>query len=304
MQGRKSVQVLVPHYNDANGLRLSLESLALQTFSGPMVVTILDDGSSIAEFSAVKGLCSSFDLDIQLIRRIENEGLPSARNALLRSICCDYVTWLDAGDIFFPQKIDLQVAEADRILKSTKNKHFWVLCDYSWSEAGKCAKQVKQDIQGDLLKALLVGQRLRAYLWTVLGPAETFSAVGEFDHRLQRLQDLDYFIRFILTRGVLWKVGSIDCDCFPLCEYKKSFNRSSRKIWSAREIIHKKYRAVYQVYGERFRRRMIYRDLKHASRFAIEESDRDFLNFLNVEARRVRYYKYLYERFCKLGVWQ
>ena len=49
----------------------------------------------------------------------------------------------------------------------------------------------------------MLGRRLRAYLWTLLGTARAFKAAGRFDERLPRLQDLDYFLRFIAAGGTL-----------------------------------------------------------------------------------------------------
>ena len=76
----------------------------------------------------------------------------------------------------------------------------WVTCHYDWQWSGRRARLKKQEVAGDQLRELMLGERLRAYLWTLLGSAEAFKAVGRFDERLPRLQDLDYFIRFVRGR--------------------------------------------------------------------------------------------------------
>src|SRR3546814_20664979 len=77
----------------------------------------------------------------------------------------------------------------------------WITCNYDWAWVGRKKKKLAQKTEQDQTKALLMGSSLRAYLWTLLGTAETFKNVGWFDERFPRMQDLDYFLRFLNHGG-------------------------------------------------------------------------------------------------------
>lgn len=250
-----TLDVLMPHYNDPAGLHVSLNSIARQTWRGRPRVVIVDDGSSKSSLSQVGDLIRHSKLDIVLIEHGENRGRPFARNTLLDAIASDYVTWLDAGDEWYPRKLEIQFKTIERLRESGSDGFHWVTCDYDWRWDGGAIRAVRQVPDQDQLQALLVGRNLRAYLWTILGPADTFKKVGAFDEKLPRLQDLDYFVRFALKGGVLVNPERTDPESseMPLCVYNKSdIGRNALEIRACNDHIFRKYRYVYERYGRRF----------------------------------------------------
>jgi len=94
-------------------------------------------------------------------------------------------------------------------------------------------RQVRQVTEQDQIKALLLGKNLRAYLWTVLCEAGSLRDVGRFDENLGRLQDLDYFIRFVLKGGVLVSAGGSErYECSAAKNMFDSQKRNTMKIGS------------------------------------------------------------------------
>jgi hypothetical protein len=118
---------------------------------------------------------------------------------------------------------------------------------------------------------LLVGSRLRAYLWTVLGTAQSFYDVGDFDECLPRMQDLDFFIRFLSQGGVISNV----LDSAPLCAYHKTdVGRNAAEIRNCNMRIYDKHRTLYDRFGRGFKRKRLYEMERLAWRFAANNADR------------------------------
>jgi glycosyltransferase involved in cell wall biosynthesis len=245
-----SLDVLIPHYSDPDGFALSLASIAEQTWAGDIRIVVVDDGSPPKEFRAVRAMLDSQQLPFVVERNPANRGRPYTRNRLLDRIDSEYVAWLDAGDIWYPEKLDRQFEHINRLRFAGEDiNRIWITCDYDWQREGGKRYIVEQVVAGDQLKELFLGERLRAYLWTLLAPASTFHAVGQFDERLPRLQDLDYFIRFVRAGGTIANLPARG----PLCLYQKSdLGRSASEIRRCNRNIFEKHRTSFEQYGREF----------------------------------------------------
>jgi glycosyltransferase involved in cell wall biosynthesis len=110
---RHKVALLIPHYNDRDGLLRSVgsvdESVAVDLF-------IVDDGSAdIPPGSEIRAAFKPAGRTC-LIRLAENSGVAAALNAGLREILrrgYEYVARLDTGDMCFPNRLQQQCAFLD-----------------------------------------------------------------------------------------------------------------------------------------------------------------------------------------------
>ncbi len=240
----------MPHFRDPEGLRISLASIAEQTWTGDMRVVIVDDGSSPEHLADVEAQVAAFPLPVTLERNPQNRGRPYTRNRLLDLIDSPFVAWLDAGDIWYPEKIEKQFDHLNRLRFSGDDPdRYWITCNYDWQWEGRRARVIEQQTEGRQLRELLLGHKLRAYLWTLMGTAQAFRSAGRFDERLPRLQDLDYFIRFVLGGGELTAPRSAK----PLCRYHKSdVGRNAQEIRACNALIFRKYWPHLQTYGPSF----------------------------------------------------
>ncbi|WP_313603885.1 glycosyltransferase family A protein [Rhizobium sp.] len=272
------LDILVPHYNDPEGLSLSLQSIAKQDWQGQKRVIIADDGSSLIVQDEIKKIIEEFQknsrelapLRIELELNGQNRGRPFTRNVLLDSIESDFVSWLDAGDEWYPNKISRQFEKLHSIEGVPKDQPVWVTCNYDWRWVGGKKRKIRQQTGQDQHKALLMGANLRAYLWTLLGSAESFKCVGYFDERLPRMQDLDYFIRFISHGGVIHNAHRDRTYCVY---HKSDLGRNADEIRQCNSLIYDKHRVIYNRYGAQFRKMRLFKMEMLAARFAQSNND-------------------------------
>lgn len=237
-----SVTVGLPVYNDAARVPASVASVMNQTWQGEIRLLIVDDGSTDSTPEVLEQMASRYS-NVTVIRHPANRGRAAARNTILRHADSEYLAWIDSDDEWYPEKLEKQF-EALR----ARHDDLGVLCTcpYKLISVDGSEELIKWPrIRGDQLKNCLEST-LYPFLWSMLGRTRTFRDVGEFDERLERRQDFEFFLRF-LTRGGL--VVSTD-PYFPLCEYRRTdIGRSGWRIAAANRVIWKRHRRVFARYG-------------------------------------------------------
>lgn len=103
------VSIIVPVFNAAPYLRACLDSIVGQTLSGKEIICI-DDGSTDASGSILADYAARFP-EIRLITQA-NSGAAAARNAGLSLAQGEYLSFLDADDIFAPDMVSKALSTA------------------------------------------------------------------------------------------------------------------------------------------------------------------------------------------------
>jgi glycosyltransferase involved in cell wall biosynthesis len=99
------VSIIIPTYNRADYLRITLQSIKNQTFHDFEVI-VVDDGSPNDEANKV---CAEFSFCRYL--KIENSGGPAKpRNVGIDLAKGQYIAFVDDDDLWFPDKLEKQVA--------------------------------------------------------------------------------------------------------------------------------------------------------------------------------------------------
>jgi glycosyltransferase involved in cell wall biosynthesis len=106
------VSVIVPLFNKENFIEKTLFSLKNQTYKD-FECLIVDDGSTDDSVKVVKNFIEKYDLDWQLISQ-KNSGQTKARNAGIHNSHGLYIAFLDADDLWTPNKLELQVNTLDK----------------------------------------------------------------------------------------------------------------------------------------------------------------------------------------------
>lgn len=111
-QATPSVSVIVPAYNAAGTLARCVESLANQT-APPLEILVIDDGSTDATPAVLDRLQARCPA-VRVLRQ-RNAGVDAARYAGMDAARGDYVMFVDADDLLFPDALEAmtQVARRD-----------------------------------------------------------------------------------------------------------------------------------------------------------------------------------------------
>ncbi|OUL33348.1 glucosyl transferase [Nostoc sp. T09] len=100
----KKVSVIIPVYKAEKYIASTLQSALDQTYKN-IEILIIDDGSPDRSIE----ICHQFtDPRIKIIRQ-KNRGLPGARNTGIRHATGEYLTLLDADDLWLPEKLEKHV---------------------------------------------------------------------------------------------------------------------------------------------------------------------------------------------------
>lgn len=167
MPNNPKISVITPVLNGEKYIEDAVKSIQDQGYDN-LEIVIVDDGSSDRTAEICKGL------DVVLIQQ-ENAGIPKARNAGLESATGDYIAFLDADDLWFPNKLKHQM----ELFKSPVNPTFILGLSIA--------------IQEDTTP--LTDTHFVLSLGTALIKKEVFDEVGRFDENLDFGEDLDWFLR-------------------------------------------------------------------------------------------------------------
>lgn len=98
------VSIITPSYNSAKFIAETIQSVQNQTYSNWEMI-IVDDGSSDETESVVLSILQN-DNRIQFHKLSQNSGPAVARNIGIEKASGDYMTFIDADDIWFPTFIE------------------------------------------------------------------------------------------------------------------------------------------------------------------------------------------------------
>ncbi len=181
MSERPDISCIVPVYNGAKFIDEALESIASQSYPVAEII-VVDDGSTDATAEVVAAW-----LDKVTYVRKDNGGPASARNLGIQLSASPYLAFLDADDIWHPEKLERQMrrfAERPELeLSLTYKRTFWV---DEMSEEGERLRREGHPFAKD---------HPGYVCQTMLMPRTTFVRVGEFDENLRIGEDTDWLLR-------------------------------------------------------------------------------------------------------------
>jgi glycosyltransferase involved in cell wall biosynthesis len=180
------VSVIIPTYNAARTIQETVESVLQQTLSD-LELIIINDGS---QDNTVEVLSKIDDPRLKVFS-FPNGGVAVSRNRGLEKATGDYIAFLDADDLWTPNKLEAQY----RALQA--NPQAGVA--YSWTdyidEAGNyiapCAQATNS---GNLYKLLLLADVIGSGS-NPLVKAEAIAKVGPFDPAVVPTEDWDMWLR-------------------------------------------------------------------------------------------------------------
>jgi len=101
------VSVITPSYNVENYIAATIESVIKQTYAN-WELLITDDASTDATTQIIEAYQNK-DPRIKLIKLDKNSGIATARNTSIKVSKGRFIAFLDADDVWYPEKLDLQI---------------------------------------------------------------------------------------------------------------------------------------------------------------------------------------------------
>ncbi|MFI3214434.1 MAG: glycosyltransferase family 2 protein, partial [Eubacteriales bacterium] len=107
---RGLISVIVPIYNAEKYILQTIEMVMNQTYANWELI-LVDDLSTDKSVEVVEELLATItDERIKLIKQNKNTGAAHSRNKGVRAAAGRYIAFLDADDIWLPEKLEVEIA--------------------------------------------------------------------------------------------------------------------------------------------------------------------------------------------------
>lgn len=183
------VSVVIPVYNQARFLFDALNSVLAQTFQDFEII-VVDDGST----DAIDGVQKHFHDSRIVWLRQENLGLAAARNLGLKYAQGQFLAFLDADDLFLPQKLELQVCYLQNHddLDLVASGYEFVDAELKVLKTESARRERRLSVEDVFFGGV-------APVHAVLLRTAAAKSIGGFDGDLRACEDLDFWMRFVLS---------------------------------------------------------------------------------------------------------
>jgi len=185
------VGIIIPTYNHGRYIEQAIASAQNQTYE-PKEIIVIDDGSN----DDTQARVGRFLGGVQYVR-LEHRGVNAARNRGIEISRGDFLAFLDADDMWLPNKLSKQMelmqrdpcvglvgcGGYDMDPKGNITSGPWLRADYP--------------SRSKLLEALSIIQIIPASASGALVRRECFQAVGVFDEKLQIGEEWDMWLRLV-----------------------------------------------------------------------------------------------------------
>ena len=206
--------VIMPAYNAARYIADAIESVLAQTVAG-IEVLVVDDGST----DETPGIVDRHARSVRRHRQ-PNQGVAKARNAGIALAHTRYIAFLDADDVWLPEKTERQL---EAMAKSGTN-HRASSTKFLSENSDRTRVEVRggRRSQSTLSDLLLLGNTIGTPS-TVICERSLLEQAGGFDPAFSQCADWDMWIRL----AAITEFCSIDQ---PLVRYRQHAANMSRDV--------------------------------------------------------------------------
>jgi glycosyltransferase involved in cell wall biosynthesis len=180
------VSVIIPTYNYARFIGQAIQSVLVQSYQDFEVI-VVDDGSSDNTAEVVGG----FGSQVRYLRQ-ENRGANATRNAGIKAARGEFIAFLDADDLWMPEKLALQIRLSEARSEAGLIYGGMLLFD-STSGAVIGYHPLSRCHEGWVMRQLYMYQFVPSP--TPLIRREVFERVGAFDEGVTGPDDWDMWLR-------------------------------------------------------------------------------------------------------------
>ena len=177
------VSVIIPAYNAADFIRETIESVLAQTYRD-LEVIVVNDGSTDGTMARLREFGDRIRVHEQL-----NGGVARARNAGVNLARGTWIAFLDADDLWMPQKLERQLAHSDAPMRYTDRLNIGARGDLP-----ELQSLVTPMYHGDLFLSLMLEGNFIT-LSSVLLQRQLFEEMNGFFTGLNGTEDWDLWLR-------------------------------------------------------------------------------------------------------------
>lgn len=190
---------MLPVYQRQRQGEQAVRSALAQDVDG-LEVVVVDDGSEPA-FVLPAGLAA--DPRVRLLRQSTNRGAAAARNRAIAVARGAWIAFLDSDDAWEPGKLRAQLALAARVPPLSAIVTGYRRIEVATGRVRELVPMASRD-PADFACGCWFSPGA-----TALVPRAAFELVGPFDETLERLEDFDWYLRFVLAGGGIAVVPAI-----------------------------------------------------------------------------------------------
>lgn len=206
------ISVVIPVYNGEKTIQETIESVLNQTFS-EFELIVINDGSQDSTLEIVSNI-----KDTRLrIFSYSNAGLSASRNRGISQAVGDYISFIDADDLWSQDKLESQF----QALQTNSQ----AAVAYSWTnsinELGEFSRRGSHyTVNGNVYANLLIFNFLENGS-NALFRQQVFTKVGKFDESLTAAEDWDMYLRLaahyqfiaVPSAQILYRVSENSMSC-------------------------------------------------------------------------------------------
>jgi glycosyltransferase involved in cell wall biosynthesis len=179
----ETVSVVIPAYNAADTIGETLDSVIAQSYRRLQII-VVDDGSTDGTAAVVKRRMATAP-HLQVLTQA-NQGVSAARNAGIKAARGAFVAFVDADDLWHPDKIALQVERFRRGGDRFGVVYTWAI-DLSRDGTVVPGRGFSYSYEGNIYAPLLVCNFINN---TLMARRECFDTVGLYDAGVHANEDL------------------------------------------------------------------------------------------------------------------
>ena len=223
------IDVIIPVFNGEKYLAETLVSVQKQTLL-PARIIVVNDGSTDKTAEIIASFSQS-DRRIIPLHLPQNRGPSAARNAGIETSSAPFVAFLDADDIWLPEKLETQVEVFQQVGPETGFVHSsYFVIDNTTENQIPGVNVMPPTRRGDIfLPLLLRGIFLSGSASSVLVRRAVLDQAGPFDEGLFYGQDWDMWIR-------LARISHVDFTSKAVVGIRAHDQSGSRRAWRERSI--------------------------------------------------------------------
>jgi glycosyltransferase involved in cell wall biosynthesis len=228
------ISVVIPAYQAADTIKNAIASVLAQDFTD-FEILVVNDGSRDKTNSMVEAVS---DERIRLLTHPTNRGAAAARNTGIRAARAELVAFLDADDVWSPEKLSEQVA-----LMEDHPEYGGCVTGFRYETEEGTSVEIPRK-PDSWLREFLKGCAV-APGTTLIVRRMCYDSVGYYDESMPRHEDFDWLLRFVQK----YDLGVVP---LPLATVYRSGQPTGEAIGAGNEILIKRYRALFYRQG-RFR---------------------------------------------------